>query len=131
MLHQIRKMLGLAILMIKTKTPSTLIPKTFEETKINIPKAPALGLLLERTVFSGYNIRIEKLANGSLPITFSPYEDLMTEFKESQIYSRIISEEIEQGVFENWLGGVEERPYDYSWFLRPDGSIDESLRNTD
>ena len=128
MLHQIRKLIGLAILMIKTNTPCTLIPKTFEETKLNIPKAPALGLLLERTVFSGYNTRAEKLGGDTPPITFTPFESTMKEFKEREIYSRIIKEEIQQGVFEDWIRGVEERPYDYFWFLRPDGTLDESIK---
>lgn len=129
MLHQIRKLIGLAILMIKTETPAVLIPKLFTETKVNIPKAPALGLLLERTVFSGYNARLEKLGGDNLaPITFTPYEALMTDFKEKEIYTRIIEQEIQEGAFEDWLRGVEERPYDYTWFLRPDGTIDESLK---
>lgn len=77
MLHQIRKMicklkkkrcesawltylfnLAMAMLSVRTGTPLSLLPKTFEAEKINIPKAPALGLLLERPVFKLYNERI-------------------------------------------------------------------------
>jgi tRNA pseudouridine38-40 synthase len=131
MLHQIRKLIGLAILMIKTETPSSLIPRTFTDIKINIPRAPPLGLLLERTVFSGYNARIKKTGGENLsPITFTPHEALMTDFKEKEIYSRIIAEETREAVFEYWVRGIEERAYDYSWFLRPDGTIDESLKPT-
>lgn len=48
MLHQIRKMVGLIIMIVRTDTPLKLIPETFKENRINIPKAPSLGLLLER-----------------------------------------------------------------------------------
>lgn len=34
----------------RTGTPISLIAKTFTQVKINIPKAPALGLLLERVI---------------------------------------------------------------------------------
>ncbi|CAG8734758.1 13596_t:CDS:2, partial [Racocetra fulgida] len=37
------------------ETPLSLIHKTFGNTKINIPKAPALGLLLDQPVFRSYN----------------------------------------------------------------------------
>lgn len=46
MLHQIRKMMGLAILMMRTKTPVSMVNEMFGTTRFNVPKAPALGLLL-------------------------------------------------------------------------------------
>ncbi|KAJ3187278.1 tRNA pseudouridine synthase 1 [Gaertneriomyces sp. JEL0708] len=68
MLHQIRKMVGLVILMVRTNTSKTLIPQTWANIKVNIPKAPALGLLLERTIFRGYNQKwtcAEGISGGS------------------------------------------------------------------
>jgi len=50
MLHQIRKMVSLIIMLVRTDTPLKLIPETFNANKINIPKAPSLGLLLERVL---------------------------------------------------------------------------------
>lgn len=37
-------------MIVRTGTPISLIAKTFTQVKINIPKAPALGLLLERVI---------------------------------------------------------------------------------
>jgi tRNA U38,U39,U40 pseudouridine synthase TruA len=37
-------------MIVRTRTPISLIAKTFTQVKINIPKAPALGLLLERVI---------------------------------------------------------------------------------
>lgn len=66
MLHQIRKMVGLVIMVVRTRTPPALIPETFGPARINIPKAPALGLLLEQPLFESYN---RKLAGHNAQIT--------------------------------------------------------------
>lgn len=49
MLHQIRKLIGMVILMMKLEVSSSshIIPLTLSEKKFNIPKAPGLGLLLD------------------------------------------------------------------------------------
>jgi tRNA pseudouridine38-40 synthase len=60
MLHQIRKMVGLLIMMVRTRTPPSLIPECFGPTRLNIPKAPALGLLLEQPIFENYNKKVEE-----------------------------------------------------------------------
>ena len=69
MLHQIRKMVGLLIMLVRTRTPASLVPETFGPTRLNIPKAPALGLLLEQPCFESYNRKVidinSKIKNGS------------------------------------------------------------------
>lgn len=54
MLHQIRKMVGLAVMVIRTRTPASIVIETFKEVRINIPKAPGFGLLLERAMYTEY-----------------------------------------------------------------------------
>ncbi|KAK5015289.1 tRNA pseudouridine synthase 1, partial [Cryomyces antarcticus] len=51
MMHQIRKMVGMAALVVRCGCPVTRIADTYEDAKIGIPKVPGLGLLLERPVF--------------------------------------------------------------------------------
>lgn len=63
----------MAMLSVRTGTPLSLIPKTFEADKINIPKAPALGLLLERPVFQLYNNRMASVENRN-SIDFDIYK---------------------------------------------------------
>ncbi|CAJ0759662.1 16880_t:CDS:2, partial [Entrophospora sp. SA101] len=63
---------ALIVMVARTMTPLSLIPKTFGATKINIPKAPALGLLLENPVFSSYNKRAKD--NGRDLIEFQAYK---------------------------------------------------------
>lgn len=54
-------------------TPLSLIPITFDKDKINIPKAPALGLLLDRPVFQLYNERMKSIENRQ-SIDFDVYK---------------------------------------------------------
>lgn len=48
LLHQIRKMIALVVLIVRTRTPVCLIDRSFENVKLNIPRMPGAGLLLER-----------------------------------------------------------------------------------
>jgi tRNA pseudouridine38-40 synthase len=54
-----RKMIGFAVLLTRSQGSPSLVDKAYEFTRIHIPKAPALGLLLEEPVFSVYNSKIE------------------------------------------------------------------------
>lgn len=90
MMHQIRKMVGLAVLVTRcgSADPGVLIPETYGPARISIPKAPGLGLLLERPVFDSYNRRaVEDL--GLEALDFANYEDEIRRFKDEHIYRRI------------------------------------------
>ena len=131
MLHQIRKMIGLAILMIRTRTPASLVTKTFGKTRLNIPKAPALGLLLERPLFNQYNSTADKAGAATVHrerVDFAKYDAQANAFKEEWIYSALVKEESDQNVFSAWNRLVDGFAPEFGWFLNADGSIDESRR---
>lgn len=92
MMHQIRKMVGVASLMVRCGTPLDRIDESYGNVKMAIPKAPGLGLLLERPVFENYNRRAKETL-GKEAIDFDKYNDKMLAFKESQIYQRIFDVE--------------------------------------
>lgn len=48
MMHQIRKMVGLIVLMVRYNAAVEKFSIAFENNKLNIPKAPGEGLLLEK-----------------------------------------------------------------------------------
>ncbi|KAF8251173.1 pseudouridine synthase [Wilcoxina mikolae CBS 423.85] len=101
MMHQIRKMVGLAMMMVRTGCPISRIQEAFGPRKIAIAKAPSLGLLLEYPLFSHYN---EKTAseNGRDPLDFEKYKEI-DEFKQKFIYSRIFEEEEKQNTFAQFV----------------------------
>ena len=88
MMHQIRKMVAMVAMVVRCGAPLDIIPRSYGKKHIAIPKAPSLGLLLERPVFDSYNRRaVENL--GREPIDFGNYEDRINEFKDREIYSRM------------------------------------------
>lgn len=97
MLHQIRKMISMATLIARCGTPVERIDQAYGAQKINIPKAPALGLLLEAPVFESYNSRLEKF--GYTPIDFADYQEDIDAFKMKYIYDKIYKEEVDENVF--------------------------------
>ncbi|CAI8028525.1 tRNA pseudouridine synthase A [Geodia barretti] len=52
MIHQIRKMVGLVIAIVRGFAPETTLIEAFQKGKVDIPRAPALGLLLENVSLS-------------------------------------------------------------------------------
>ncbi|KAJ3310148.1 tRNA pseudouridine synthase 1 [Boothiomyces sp. JEL0838] len=127
MLHQIRKMIGLAILMVRSGTKKDLIPHCFGEERMNIPKAPALGLLLERPVFDHYNEK-EGTKEDRDVIDFTPFQKEINEFKERWIYKAISDTEKNEGQFADWLRLVDQCSDDYSWFLNTKSCFDLGLQ---
>ena len=92
MMHQIRKMVSMAAMIVRCGSHEGRVQDSYMADKLTIPKAPGLGLLLERPVFDTYNER----CNGQYdrePIDFNKYEKEMEEFKQREIYQRIFREE--------------------------------------
>lgn len=91
MMHQIRKMVSMAALIVRCGCHEGRIQDSYLPQRLNVPKAPSLGLLLERPVFDAYN---EKLVGfGREAIDFDKFEKEISEFKQREIYERIFREE--------------------------------------
>ncbi|RYO24179.1 hypothetical protein AA0111_g8671 [Alternaria arborescens] len=102
MMHQIRKMVGMAALTVRCGTDPEIMEKSFGNEVVRIPKAPGLGLLLERPVFESYNAKSAK-QHGRDPIDFERYNDKIEAFKEKEIYQRIFREEAEGNQFNTFF----------------------------
>ncbi|KAL8775227.1 MAG: hypothetical protein Q9209_000233 [Squamulea sp. 1 TL-2023] len=94
MMHQIRKMVTMATLVVRCGCPEERMNESYGHEKLTLPKAPSLGLLLERPVFDTYNkkMRIEDV-EGKGEVGFEKYEKEIEEFKQREIYERIFREE--------------------------------------
>ncbi|KAJ2389953.1 tRNA pseudouridine synthase 1 [Coemansia sp. RSA 2559] len=126
MLHQIRKMVGLIILMARLDAPLKLVDAVFSGPRINVPKAPGLGLLLEQPVFDGYNRRAADNKQGATsPVHFDDYKDEIEAFKQKYIYGAIRETETAESVFNEWVKSTEIFPEAYS-YVNADGVIPES-----
>lgn len=105
MMHQIRKMIAMACLVTRTGCPVSRILGCYGSTKINIPKAPSLGLLLEAPVYTSYNQTLEK--NNHDGIDFTKFSQEMDAFKMKHIYDKIYSEEARDNTFYQFFGFID------------------------
>lgn len=84
MLHQIRKMMSLALLIYNGKVPGDAIQRSFcRMTHINVPPAPAEGLYLDSCHFHWYNKR--QATALPEPISLSEYDSVREKFKHDYI----------------------------------------------
>jgi len=91
MMHQIRKMIAMAVMVVRCGAPLDLINQSYEHRRISIPKAPSLGLMLERPMFDEMNKQFVNF--GREPLDLSKYEDKMKAFKDEHIYKRMFEVE--------------------------------------
>lgn len=94
MMHQIRKMVAMVALIVRCGADPKVIQESYGPTRISIPKAPGLGLLLEHPIFDTYNKRAAAEFSKE-KISFEKYEKEMHEFKQREIYDRMFREEQE------------------------------------
>jgi len=92
MMHQIRKMVGMASLLVRCGGPPERISQSYENDKWSIPKVPGLGLLLERPVFDSYN-NLQASKHGREKLDFGKYDDKIEAFKRTEIYQKIFEDE--------------------------------------
>ncbi|KAH7523450.1 hypothetical protein FEM48_Zijuj06G0012300 [Ziziphus jujuba var. spinosa] len=109
MLHQIRKMIGLAVAIMRHCAPESLLEKALQkDVNMNVPTAPEVGLYLDECLFSSYN---QKWKDSHEELSMKAYEQEAEEFKMKQIYSHIASTERKEGVVGLWLHSLNHRNY--------------------
>lgn len=106
MMHQIRKMVGLAALLVRCGSSLDRIPQSYTKVRMAIPKAPGLGLLLERPVFEMYNRKAD--GHGKTPIDFAEHEEKMKAFKDKHIYQRIFEVEEAENFFYSFFNQIDQ-----------------------
>lgn len=105
-MHQIRKMVGLVVAIVKgysTPTPSPERPGAqLGRGEGGCVKAPGLGLVLERVHFEKYN---QRFGSDGLhePLDWTQEEGKVTAFKEQYIYPTIVSTERDERSMAQWL----------------------------
>lgn len=107
-LNQIRKMVAMAVYITRGILPLEALFTTFSKyVHLNIPMAPAEGLLLSQCHFEDYNRRYQKL-HGTIESRQGVAGDALESFKQTNLYPHIASTALESSVFESWLSNAEE-----------------------
>lgn len=93
MLHQIRKMVGYTIAVMKGIASENIQKQVWSSSKMSIPMAPGLGLVLENVHYDRYN---QKFGNDGLhtTLTWDEVSEELGDFKKKYILSNIIQTEL-------------------------------------
>lgn len=118
MLHQIRKMVGLLIMLIRLDCSLCLIERALDplKEKINIPKAPSLGLLLDKAMFEHYN-KMGRQQGNKGAIEWESVEGERENLKNTLIYPRMWEEEATYNRFMGWISCNDDHAGEFA-FLR-------------
>ena len=64
-------------------------------------------------------------------VDFTPYTSQIDAFKQTWIYNAISREESQERVFGLWMAVIDACFGDYSWYLNPDGLLDQARMPTE
>uniref|UniRef100_A0A669CPN0 Pseudouridine synthase 1 n=1 Tax=Oreochromis niloticus TaxID=8128 RepID=A0A669CPN0_ORENI len=96
---------------VKGYAKEEVMERSWGQEKVDVPKAPGLGLILERVHFDRYNKRFggdglhEKLE-------WDREEEAIKAFKEAHIYPTIIETECEEGSMVSWMATLPIHDFD-------------------
>ncbi|CAF0949455.1 unnamed protein product [Adineta steineri] len=93
MLHQIRKMISLVIAIVRGVASRDTIQQAYNADKIDIPKAPPLGLVLQKLHYDRYDKKFGHDGQHEA-LTWAEVESEITTFKENVIIPHIVKREI-------------------------------------
>jgi tRNA pseudouridine38-40 synthase len=102
MLHQIRKMIGMCIAIVRGHASIQVLEDTFKVDKIDVPRAPGLGLMLEEVHYDKYNQRFGEDGIHK-PLSWDHVSDSVERFKEDMIQADIISTEKSERSMLEWM----------------------------
>jgi len=112
MLHQIRKMIGMAVAVMRRDVEESVYGTVFGEEKIHVPKAPALGLHLHRCHFHGYNLKVRHIKEReSFEEACESVADTIEAFTKEKIIQRICDEELAHSRFAEYLTLYSRHPW--------------------
>ncbi|XP_037953471.1 tRNA pseudouridine synthase A [Teleopsis dalmanni] len=111
MLHQIRKMVGLAIAIVRGNTTVSTLDRAFTQEKLDLPMAPGLGLVLDTVHYDRYNERYGKDGLHE-PLDWKKYETEINEFVEKYIDVNIYETEYKEHSMMEWLDTLHRHSYD-------------------
>ena len=112
MMHQIRKMVGMAVATYLGIAPPHCLTHAMKTTApLLTPMAPDLGLFLDECYFDGYNKRWAQLHER---LSLEDFADEVAKFKEACIYPHIRRRDSLDFVNANWLATVNDLNYKFS-----------------
>ncbi|KRX16280.1 tRNA pseudouridine synthase A, mitochondrial [Trichinella nelsoni] len=106
LIHQIRKMIGFCVSLIRGDLDPCLQQKVWQNERIKVPKAPSLGLVLEEPHYEHYNKRFQATHQR---LCWDIYQEKCDEFKQAYIIKDILETDESEKIFEEWLTYLTEK----------------------
>ncbi|CAF4880800.1 unnamed protein product [Pieris macdunnoughi] len=126
MLHQIRKMVGLVIVIARGQADQGMIDKAFGKEKVMIPTAPGLGLMLDKVHYERYDTRYK---DSHESLTWEDLDDTIEKFKMEHIHPNVVKGEIEGRNMALWLEKIEKHSFDPNDYVMEDK--DDNIQDDD
>lgn len=104
-------MVGLIIAILRGHTTEEIFDQVFTTERVNIPRAPGLGLVLEYVHYDRYNNRYGEDGMHE-KLIWDECEKDVNEFKEDFIYPTIINTEVNEKSIITWLDKLFKHRYD-------------------
>lgn len=105
MIHQIRKMVGLAMAIVRGHTSMATLEEAWGDKRIDIPRAPGLGLMLDTIHYDRYAKRY-CLDGSHQDLEWSKENEAVEKFKEDFIFSDITNTEVNEKSMMEFVGQV-------------------------
>ncbi|KAG6610796.1 tRNA pseudouridine(38-40) synthase [Phytophthora cinnamomi] len=116
LLHHIRKMIGTAVEIVSGVTDPSTIERAMQLTKMDLPKAPSVGLYLAQAHFEVYNLKMAESIQTSHPpldLKEPAVAAAVEQFKRDFIFDHIMKHEERTRTYAKWLRTMEVLPFDY------------------
>eukprot|EP00890_Picochlorum_soloecismus_P004565 jgi/Picsp_1/5109/NSC_02472-R1_trna pseudouridine synthase a len=128
MLHQIRKMVGMAFAEYKGVAPPGSLKLAMQARhRIIVPMAPDLGLFLDECYYEAYNERWGNL-HGSLAADV--YREQIQNFKDTQLYPAIAKRDEVEDINRHWIRSINEAYYKFTeWKATPPKGVAIQAKN--
>eukprot|EP00877_Chromochloris_zofingiensis_P006784 jgi/Chrzof1/2359/Cz11g12070.t1 len=112
MLHQIRKMVGMAVCMMRGLAPPDALHLALDPDRdYNVPMAPELGLFLDEVFYDSYNAKFGHL-HGAM--SFEPFRGQAEAFKADKVYPHMGQRDDQECVSAVWIRNLSEAHYGFS-----------------
>merc|ERR1712226_79294 len=105
MLHQIRKMIGLGLSIIRGHTGLNSLEDAWSHQRVDVPRAPGLGLMLDWIHYERYNKRYGEDGQHA-KLDWVAEEEAVEKFKEEFIFSDMMRTEAEEKGMLLWMAQV-------------------------
>lgn len=110
MLHQIRKMIGMTLAVLRGHTDSATITRAFTADRLDLPMAPGLGLVLDQVHYDRYNRRYG-IDGVHQALEWQEQEPEIKAFADKYIYPTIYETELNEKSMALWLETLQFHSY--------------------